>query len=89
MIKGKTRSGFSFEIPDENIDNMELLDAFAELDGDDFSAMPKVSLLLLGKEQKKALYAHLRTEKGNVPPEAFGEDIGDIFKAIGEQEKNF
>ena len=29
MKKGKTKSGFEFQIEDSNLDNMELLDALA------------------------------------------------------------
>ena len=30
MIEGKTKSGFAYSISDENVNNMELLDALAE-----------------------------------------------------------
>lgn len=43
---------------------------------------------LIGKEGKERLYDHLRTEDGRVPIEAFGRELGDIIRAIGETEKN-
>lgn len=88
MKKGKTESGFEFQIEDSNLDNMELLDALAEIDGGNVAALPRASALLLGNEQKKSLYNHLRSEKGNVPMEAFMDEITEIMKIIGEEGKN-
>lgn len=88
MKKGKTKSGFEFQIEDSNLDNMELLDALAEIDGGNVAALPRASALLLGNEQKKSLYNHLRSEKGNVPMEAFMDEITEIMKIIGEEGKN-
>lgn len=88
MKKGKTKSGFEFQIEDSNLDNMELLDALAEIDGGNVAALPRASALLLGNEQKKSLYNHLRSEKGNVPMESFMDEITEIMKIIGEDGKN-
>ena len=47
-------------------------------------AMSQVLKLLLGDEQKKALYAHLRNpENGNVPISAVSEAIAEIFRGSG------
>lgn len=89
MFTGTTKSGFQFEIPEENFDDMELLDALAEADGGNVAAMPKAVRLLLGKEQKEKLYNHLRTEKGNVPIQKFFNEIEDIFAIKGQSGKNF
>lgn len=88
MKKGKTKSGFEFQIEDSNLDNMELLDALAEIDGGNVAALPRASALLLGNKQKKNLYNHLRSEKGNVPMESFMDEITEIMKIIGEDGKN-
>ncbi len=45
-------------------------------------------LLLLGKEQRKRLYDHIREEDGKVPPQKMGEEIADIIRGYGEQGKN-
>lgn len=85
---GTTQSGFSFSIPEENLDNMELLDALAELDENDPLQVSTVCRLLLGKDQRRLLYDHLRAPAGNVPIQAVTEAIGEIFNACGDAGKN-
>lgn len=86
--RGTTGSGFAFAIPAENLDNMELLDALAELDEDDPLQISRVCRLLLGKEQRRALYDHLRAPAGNVPIRTVAKEIVEIFGACGETGKN-
>lgn len=88
MITGKTQSGFEFSIEKDRLDNMELLDELAEIDAGNVAAISRASTLLLGKEQKKSLYKHLRREKGNIPIEAFVNEIVDIMNEAGKQGKN-
>lgn len=66
-MKGILTCGFEFDIPEENLDNMELIDALSEVTDDNQLAISKVATLMLGKKQKKKLYDHLRNEKGRVP----------------------
>lgn len=89
MITGTTKSGFSYELGDNVMNNMELVDAMAELDeGGNPFALSRVCLLLLGKEQRKRLYDHIRQEDGTVPPKAMGEEIAEIIRGCGAQGKN-
>lgn len=88
MIKGETRSGFQFEVEENALDNMELVDALAEADGDSPMAVSKVVLMLLGKEQRQKLYDHLRAEDGRVPVVAVSEAMEDVLKAFGGKGKN-
>lgn len=87
MIKGTLASGFAFEIKKQNLDNMELVDAIAEADTNPI-AVAKVVKLLLGDQQKKALYDHLRTENGNVPIAAVSNAVAEIFRNSNQQVKN-
>lgn len=87
MIKGTLASGFEFEIKKQDLDNMELVDAIAEADTNPI-AVAKVIKLLLGEKQKKALYDHLRTEKGNVPIAAVSNAVAEIFRNSNQQVKN-
>lgn len=87
MIKGITKSGFKYEIPEERLNNYELLEAISELD-EDTLILPKVVNLLLGKEQKKELTKHLRTEDGMVPMDKMTAEIIEIFQSKSET-KNF
>ena len=49
MLKGTTRSGFAFEIPDARCRNMELVDALAAVDHGNLNELPTALDLLLDK----------------------------------------
>ena len=83
MIKGKTKSGFSFELDKDRLNNYELLEAIEELEENPL-VLSRVVNLLLGKEQTKRLKDHLRTENGIVPTEKMSEEITEIFQNQGE-----
>lgn len=89
MIKGKTKSGFSFQLEESALDNFELIEEFAKADSGDVGALVRGITMLLGEEQKKRLYEHLRTDKGNVPIEAFQKAIFEIMEKAGVETKNF
>lgn len=84
MLKGKTKTGFAFEIDEKRLDNIELLDAIAEVANDNIIALSNVSQLLLGKEQRKALYDHIRDEDGMVSAKSFSDELADIFASAKE-----
>ena len=83
MIKGKTKSGFSYELDKERLNNYEFLEAIEELEENPL-VLSRVVNLLLGKEQTKKLKDHLRTENGIVPTEKMSEEITEIFQNQGE-----
>lgn len=83
MIKGKTKSGFSYELDKERLNNYELLEAIGELEENPL-VLSSVVNLLLGKEQTKKLKDHLRTDNGIVPTEKMSEEITEIFQNQGE-----
>ena len=87
MIRGKTSTGFEYVIEATALDNMELLDAIVEADENPL-AVSRVVRLVLGEDQRKALYNHLRTATGNVPVAAVSEAIAEIFRGTGSQGKN-
>ena len=78
MIEGKLKSGFEYKIEEHRLDNMELLDAISEVDQNPM-VLPKILNMLLGLEQRKALYDHLRTENGNVPIVAVSNAVAELF----------
>ena len=82
-MKGKTSTGFEFDIEDERLDDMELVDIMAEIDENPL-LMPKLCKMLLGEEQKKRLYDHLRSEDGRVPIEATTNAIQEIINSPGD-----
>lgn len=85
-VSGETESGFVFNIEVERLDNMELIDALAELE-DDPLQMSTVIRLLLGKEDKKRLYDYVRTDEGMVPSGLIEKELGEIF-TLSQELKN-
>ena len=82
MITAKTESGFSIELEESALDNMEVLDALSDLDEGNPLAMSRLVVKLLGKDGKKRLYDHLRTEDGRVPAPAVESAIMELFQSI-------
>ena len=77
----KTATGFEYEINKKALNNMELIDALAEIEDnpENLTASVKVITLLLGKEGKKRLYNHVREADGCVPIEKVMAEVTDIF----------
>lgn len=87
MVEIKTTSGFKCKLDENVVDNMELVDALAEMQGeDDILAISKVLTLLLGKN-KQALYDHIRTKDGRVPVSDISREIKEIFGSFGDNGK--
>lgn len=85
IVRGKTKSGFDFEIDKDAVNDMRFLDMLAELEEKPL-LVSKVCLIMLGKEQKDRLYAFLEDENGRVPAEKFSDAIAEIFDAAGEND---
>ena len=83
-MTGKTKSGFEFYVNDKVFDNMELVEIIVEAKEDDPMAAFQLVNMVLGPNQKKKLYDHLRTEDGRVPVAAVFGVIGEIFEAFGK-----
>lgn len=88
MVKGVTKSGFEFELEENVINNMELVDALADCADDNPFAVSKAVKLLLGNDLRQKLYDHLRTEDGRVPMEEVSVAVSEIFAAFGTAGKN-
>lgn len=78
-LKGKTTSGFKYEIDEGRLTNYELVEALAE-EGENPLAMVKIVKLLLGDQTEK-LKEHVRDEKGFVSIEKIGQEIKEIFES--------
>lgn len=83
MIKGKTNTGFDYEIPEENLDNYELVERLGEMEENPL-VISKIIDLLLGKEQKEKLKEHVRSENGIVSTEKMGEEIKNVFESVNK-----
>ena len=84
----KLASGLELSIDEENLNDMEVLDALAEAQEDDPLKISVVVKKLLGKEQRKKLYDSLRDEKKRVPIEKVTECMTEVFIALGDEGKN-
>ncbi len=87
MIKGKTSSGFEFEISKDVANDYELVENLGELE-DNPLILGKIVNQILGKEQTARLKDHVRNEKGIVPTDKMTQEIIEIFKNGGEETKN-
>lgn len=80
-IKGKTASGFEYKIEVKRLDDMELMEVFAELDTNPV-VLPRALEMLFGKEGKKALYDHVRTKDGKIPISAIEKEMSEILSGV-------
>ncbi len=83
-MEGKTKSGFEYNIPEEAMDDMELLECLQQMDDEGkYWAVGKCLDILFGKDQKKAYYDFLRAKDGRVRVTVVGEDLAAIFTGEG------
>lgn len=80
-IKGKTASGFEYKIEIKRLNDMELLEVFAELDTNPV-ALPRALEMLFGAAGKKALYDHVRTKSGEVPIDSIEKELSEILGGV-------
>lgn len=85
MLKGKTKTGFKFEIDERLLNDYELVELLAETEENPL-IVSKVLTKLLG-DQKKDLIEHVREEDGIVPADKMMEELEEIFNA-GNKAKN-
>ena len=80
MIKGKTTSGFEFELDEDVLDDYELLETVLKAEKGDGNMIKAVDMLL-GEAQKEALKNHVRNEKGRVSATRIMEELAEIFQS--------
>lgn len=84
MIHVETKSGFVCDIPEENLDNMELLEELVKWQRGDRLACIPVIQHLLGEECKKSLYDYCRDEKGRVRASRVTAEAMEIIAIVDE-----
>ncbi len=91
MKNGKTSTGFEFEFDPAALDDMRFVDVLGTVmdDGapefDRLRATSKCIDMLIGHEQKAALYEHIgTTHGGRVPYMALVGELQDIMSAPGK-----
>lgn len=79
----KTSAGVEVDVDDAALNDFEVLDFIAEIDGGNVLKYPPLLNKLLGKAGKEALYESLRDENGRVPYEAIDAAVTEIFNNLG------
>ena len=78
-MKGTTKSGFEYDVPENVFDDMELIDALADVNsGRDGLQISVVVRKVFDEEQRKRLYDHVRDESGRVPTGSIMDVITEI-----------
>lgn len=88
MIKGKTESGFNFKIDEATFNDMELLELLVDADNGNYLAISKVLDIILGQDQKKKLYDHVRNDNGRVQIDLVTNEVKEILTLSGTKAKN-
>lgn len=83
-MKGKTSTGFRFDVDETILDDIEFLEKIADAFNDGFT-MFQVIEDLLGKDGKKRLYDHVRNDKGKATLSAVSNELGEIFDALSKE----
>lgn len=87
MIEIKTESGFVCQMPEDAMDDMELVDIFTGEYPNEAFRNSDIAKHLLGN-QKKVMYDHLRKIHGKVPASAVDQELREIIQAFGNKGKN-
>jgi len=81
MEKGKTKSGFEFEIDESVFDDWDMLERLNAIDKGEATNVVDVARDVLGAEQLERLKTHLRDEDGRLTITAMTDALGEIFEA--------
>lgn len=91
MRKGITSTGFAFEFDESRSDDMRFVELLGTIQDEDASSLDtmvasaKALEMLLGKQQKAALYKHIgESHEGRVPTAAMAEALREILNAGGD-----
>lgn len=87
MVKVRLDNGFECTIEPEQLNDMYFIEALAEVETN-IVQLSKVCTMLLGAEQKRALYKSLENEEGRVPLQAINDAVTEIMTKAGEEVKN-
>ena len=86
MIKGTTKSGFSYSVDPDNVKDMRVIELAAKTKYDGLY-VPELASRILGEKQKERLYKHLEDKKGRVSPDKFGDALDEIMTAVNNADE--
>ena len=85
MVKGKTSSGFSFQVDPEIVKDYEYLE-LAAASSSNGVLFPELVKFTLGEDQKKRLVDHLKKIKGRAYTEDVSAELKEILEALKESD---
>lgn len=77
-----TKTGFEAEVSEEALDNMELIDALAEMEDGSIRALRRALHILVGEDSTRRLYDHLRTPDGRVPVSELCDALKELIDSV-------
>lgn len=80
LIKGKTSTGFEFEVSKKRLNNYELVESLGKLETEPL-LLPKIVVMILGEEQTELLKEHVRDSDGIVDTDIMSKEIEEILKS--------
>lgn len=83
----ETSSGFCCEIDENASNDMELFEDLVALDNNDITVLPGALIRILGAENKRKLYDHVRVD-GRVPIDRVMDEISEIFHQLNSKKKS-
>lgn len=83
LIKGKTESGFKYEINKDVANDYELVEMLGEYEENPF-ILSKIVNKVLGQEQNVKLKEHCRNDSGVVQTDKMMKEIMGIFNSASE-----
>ncbi|WP_427814287.1 hypothetical protein ACQKTA_04160 [Enterococcus sp. 22-H-5-01] len=83
VIKGVTKSGFSYQLSKDRLNNYELLEAIGEVEESPL-ALSKALNLMLGKKQAQQLKDHVRNAEDIVPMDKMEAEMTEMFTSISQ-----
>lgn len=84
MIKGKTVTGFDYEIDEIKLDDWEILEKFNAIDKGESGLFVDVAQYLLGADQLDKLKKHVKENVGRVSISGMIEELASIFEGATE-----
>lgn len=81
-MKGKTKSGFEFDIEETVLDNFEILEDLVLIDEGHPGKVVNVLKRLLGDEQYQSLKEYVRKDDGVVHSSDMGVALKEIFEGL-------
>lgn len=91
MVKGKTSTGFEYEINERITTDWRFIKAIAGSSSKDdakkLAAYADLATLLLGEDGEERLSRHCMEEDGIIPSDRISSEIAEILNSIVENQK--